>query len=695
MDKLFKAITHHKKTVITLFGVAAIICVILSKTVSVNYDMMDYLPDSAASTKALDVMKQEYEGGIPNARIMVPDVTIPEALDYKEKLAEINGVEEVTWLDDVTSLEIPLDVIGSDTVEDYYKDNCALFTITIEEEKQIEAVQAIRDLIGEEGSMTGSAVNTAISTSSTTEEVQKIILFVVPICFIILLLTTSAWFEPVLFMVTIGIAILLNKGTDAIFGEISFVTNAAGSILQLAVSMDYSIFLLHRFAEFREMGMETEEAMIKALSKSIGSIASSGLTTVIGFAALILMRFKIGPDMGIVMAKGIVFSLITVIILLPALALCSYKIIDKTHHKSFMPSFQKFAAFVNKVKIPMLIITVIMVIPCYLAQQNNKFYYGSSNIFGEENTQVGKDRVKIESIFGKSNQMVLLVPKGDFATETKLSNALHEVPQVNTILSYVDNAGAEVPTEYLDEEIVNKLLSEHYSRMVISVATDYEGEESFAVVEKIREIAHKYYKDDYLLAGDSVNTYDMMEVVTQDTVVVNGIAIGAILLILIVTFRSLLLPIILVVVIETGIWINLAVPYFSDYSLFYIAYLIISSIQLGATVDYAILLTNRYMDVRREQHKKKAIIETLSTTSVSILTSASILTISGFVLGYISTNRVLSQLGILIGRGAILSTVLVLFVLPASLYLFDFAVERKINKERKANIIQVEGKSSV
>lgn len=695
MDKLFKTITHHKKTVITLFGVAAIICAILSKTVSVNYDMMDYLPDSAASTKALDVMEQEYEGGIPNARIMVPDVTIPEALDYKEKLAEINGVEEVTWLDDITSLEIPLDVIGSETVEDYYKDNCALFTITIEEEKQIEAVQAIRDLIGEEGSMTGSAVNTAISTSSTTEEVQKIILFVVPICFIILLLTTSSWFEPVLFMVTIGIAILLNKGTDAIFGEISFVTNAAGSILQLAVSMDYSIFLLHRFAEFREMGMETEEAMIKALSKSIGSIASSGLTTVIGFAALILMRFKIGPDMGIVMAKGIVFSLITVIILLPALALCSYKIIDKTHHKSFMPSFQKFAAFVNKVKIPMLIITVIMVIPCYLAQQNNKFYYGSSNIFGEENTQVGKDRVKIESIFGKSNQMVLLVPKGDFATETKLSNALHEVPQVNTILSYVDNAGAEVPIEYLDEEIVNKLLSEHYSRMVISVATDYEGEESFAVVEKIREIAHKYYKDDYLLAGDSVNTYDMMEVVTQDTVVVNGIAIGAILLILIVTFRSLLLPIILVVVIETGIWINLAVPYFSDYSLFYIAYLIISSIQLGATVDYAILLTNRYMDVRREQHKKKAIIETLSTTSVSILTSASILTISGFVLGYISTNRVLSQLGILIGRGAILSTILVLFVLPASLYLFDFAVERKINKERKANIIQVEGKSSV
>ena len=336
-----------------------------------------------------------------------------------------------------------------------------------------------------------------------------------------------------------------------------------------------------------------------------------------------------------------------------------------------------------------------MLIPCYLAQQNNKFYYGSSNIFGEENTQVGKDRVKIESIFGKSNQMVLLVPKGDFATETKLSNALHELPQVNTILSYVDNAGAEVPTEYLDEEIVNKLISEHYSRMVISVATDYEGEESFAVVEKIRGIAHKYYKDNYLLAGDSVNTYDMMEVVTQDTVVVNGIAIGAILLILIVTFRSLLLPIILVAVIETGIWINLAVPYFSEYSLFYIAYLIISSIQLGATVDYAILLTNRYMEVRREHQKKKAIIETLSTTSVSILTSASILTISGFILGYISTNQVLSQLGVLIGRGAILSTVLVLFVLPASLYLFDFAVERKIKRERKADIVQVEEKNSV
>lgn len=686
MEKLFKAMTSHKKTIVVLFSLAVIVCGILAQSVSVNYNMMDYLPDSVKSTKSLDVMEVEFEGGIPSARAMTGEVSIPEALLIKEQLLQIDGITDVTWLDDVASIEVPLDVLDTDIVEEYYKDNRALFSITLEREKEISAIHQIKEIIGETGAMDGSSVDTVAATETTGKEVKKIILFVVPLCFIILLLTTSSWFEPVLFMLTIGVAIILNNGTNLIFGEISFVTNASSSILQLAVSMDYSIFLLHRFAEYRKKGYDVQEAMVKGLTKSVNSILSSGLTTVIGFAALILMRFKIGPDMGLVMAKGILFSLISVIILLPVLSLISYKLIDKTHHMSFMPSFQGLSKLIYKIRIPVLLLFFIVLVPAYLAGQKNSFYYGSSQIFSGQETQVGKERSQIEHIFGKSNKMVLMVPKGDFATETLLSNTLQELPEVNNILSYVDNAGAEVPVEYLDEAVAKKLLSEHYSRMVITVNTEMEGEKSFALVEQVREIANTYYGSEYYLAGDSVNTYDMMTTVTEDNKRVNFIAIGSVLLVLIFAFRSLLLPIVLVLAIETSIWLNLSVPYFSSEHIFYIAYLIISSIQLGATVDYAILFANRYQELREQYKKKEALLKTLESTLVSILTSASILTLSGFLLGFISTNKVLSQLGILIGRGALFSTFIVLLVLPAMLYTADrFLLKRKSKKVEKSN----------
>ena len=277
--------------------------------------------------------------------------------------------------------------------------------------------------------------------------------------------------------------------------------------------------------------------------------------------------------------------------------------------------------------------------------------------------------------FGKSNTLVLMVPRGDFATETKLSNELKEIKEVSSIISYVDNAGAEVPTEYVNESILSKLLSDNYSRMVITVSTDFEGDVAFNTVEEIREIAKKYYSDKYYLAGESVSTYDLMDTVTADNVRVNAIAIGAIFIVLLIAFKSLLIPIILVLAIETAIWINLGIPYFAGNNLHYIAYLIISSVQLGATVDYAILLSNRYMEYRREVNKKEALLNTVSSVSLSIITSATILTLAGLLLGVISTHGIISQLGSLIAKGTILSTVIVLFVIPGLLYLLDKPIQ--------------------
>lgn len=675
MRKLYESIVNHKKTVIVAFVMAMIVSAVCSTMVNVNYDINDYLPDGTASTVALDTMNEEYDMSIPNARVMVSNLTVAQALEMKQKLSEIEGVEDVTWLDDVIDTDIPLETADKDTVENYYKDNKALFTVTINEHTRIETVNAIRDLIGDDNSMAGAAINTAIAAQATNKEVKNIIFLVIPICLAVLFLTSSSWIEPILLLGSIGVAILLNKGSNLMFGTISFVTNAAGGVLQLAVSMDYSIFLLHRFQEMREEGQAPKEAMINALCKSTGSILSSGLTTVIGFAALILMRFKIGPDMGLAMAKAIFLSLITVFVLFPVVLLYCYPLIDKTKHKSFLPDFGKFGQFVTKLMVPAVLVFVLFIIPCNLGQKENFFSYGSSQIFSTD-TQIGRDTKIIEDTFGKSNNLVLMVPKGDLEKETELSKKLHDMPEVTSILSYVDNAGAEVPMDYVDNETLSKLISDNYSRLVLTVDADFEGEKTFNLIEEIRSLAKSYYGDKYLLAGESASTYDLMDTITKDNDRVNLIAIGAVFVVLLLSMKSITIPVILVLAIETAIWINLSVPYFTNDFVFYIAYLIISSVQLGATVDYAILLTSRYMEVRETASKKKTIVETLRSTTVSIMTSASILTIAGLLLWKISTHGILSQLGHLLARGTALSTLIVLFVIPGMLYVFDGLIQK-------------------
>ena len=676
LTKFYRHIVNHTKTIIGIFLILFALCAFCKQFVAVNYDMNDYLPPESASTRALDLMEQEYDGGIPNARVMVQNVSVPEALKYKEKLLAVDGVSDVTWLDDVASVTVPLETLDSDTVETYYKDGNALFSVTIDEDKRIAAVNALRDIIGDDNAMTGSAVTTAVATTSTVSEITTIAIFAVAFVLFALILTTTSFAEPFLVLAGLGIAIIINAGSNLMFGEISFVTNAAGNILQLAVSLDYSVFLLHRFAECRQNSSDPKEAMVQALTMSTTSILSSGLTTVIGFLALCLMQFQIGPDLGLALAKGVAISLITVFTFMPALILRTYKLIDKSEHPSFMPSFRGFGRFVSHIMIPMVIIFAILIAPCYLASNANSFYYGASHIFGNA-TKLGADTEKIETAFGKRDTYVLIVPKDSTATQVELSNTLHDIPQIKSILSYVDTVGETIPEQYLDEGTLSKLNSNNYTRMVLTVDTDYEGNETFSLVEEIRDTAEDYYPGEWYLAGEGVSTYDLMYTVTSDMVKVNLVAIGAVFLVLLLTMKSLILPVILVLSIETAVWINLAIPYFSDQTIFYIAYLIISSIQLGATVDYAILFTDRYKEMRQTYPKKEAIVRTISAVSVSILTSASVLTVVGFLLGIFSTHGLLSQLGYFLGKGTLCSLTIVLFVLPGLLSLFDRLIVRK------------------
>lgn len=676
MEKVYRWIVDHQKSILIVFLVSSLISLFFVPQVQVNYDMNDYLPADSPSTVALSLMEEEFEGGVPNARIMIEDLSVLEALAYKENIQAIDGVIDVLWLDDAVNITEPLEIQDQATVESYYQEENALYTVTIDEEKGIEAVDALTEMVGEDGYLEGTAVNTAIAAESTVDEISKIVLVTIPIVLVILLITTNSWFEPIVLLLTIGVSILLNAGSNIIFGTVSFVTNGAGNILLLAVSLDYSVFLLHRFEDNRNLGLEPKEAMVQALKQSTGSIMASGLTTGISFAALILMRFKIGSDLGLALAKGIILSLLTVFILLPVFVLKTYKLLEKTRHKPLLPEFRKFGKVVSRGMIPLALVFSIAIMPSFLAQTKNSYYYGSEHIFGPE-TQLGQDGAQIDEQFGQSNTMVLMVPTGDRPKEMELSKELQAIPEVTDVISFVDTVGAEIPAAYLDDSLLSQLESEKYSRMVLTVQAEYEGEKAFDIVEEIREIADNYYPDEASLAGESASTYDLMDTITEDNLRVNIISVGAVFVVLTLTFKSLIIPFILVLSIETAVWINLSIPYFNDTTLFYFSYLIVGAIHLGATVDYAILLTSRYLENRELLQKKEAVIETISNVTVSVLTSGSAIVVVGSLLGYITTHGILMQLGSLLARGAMLSMLIVFFVLPGLLYVFDTPIQKR------------------
>lgn len=675
MKSFYSGVIRFRYGIMIFFFIAALLGVFCKKMVKVDYDMNDYLPESSPSTVALDVMDQEFGGAIPNARVMVKAKDKKEALDYKKSLENIDGVISVMWLDDALPVDLPFSMYPEQTLNTYYKDGYALFQVTIEEDKRTEVVPEIYELIGDENAATGSAISTALATATTLKEVRKISIIAVLFLVCVLVLTTTSWIEPLVVLIGLGVAILMNAGSNLIFGQISFVTNAAGNILQLAVSLDYSVFLIHRFDECRETAAP-EEAMQKALVLSTKSILSSGLTTVIGFLALVMMRFEIGSDLGLALAKGIAISLLTVFLFMPGLILVSFKWMDKTRHKVFMPSFQKLGKFISKTKYLAGIIFICLIIPSYIASNSNTYYYGASHIFGSE-TRLGKDTAKIEKIFGKNDNYVLMVPKDDTVTETQLLDELENMNKIKSITALHAMIGPAVPASSVPDTLLKKLQSENYDRIVLNVDAEYEGEATFELVEKIRETAEKYYQDKFYLAGEGVSTYDLMDTITDDMVKVNLLAIGAVFIVLLFTMRSVILPVILVLTIETAIWMNLSIPYIKGQSIFYIAYLLISSIQLGATVDYAILFTERYKENRQKLNKQESIVETVSNVTVSVFTSGLTLTVVGFLLGMIATHGLLSQLGYFLGRGTIFSMIAVLFVLPCFLYVADGIFVRK------------------
>ncbi|WP_040195526.1 efflux RND transporter permease subunit [Candidatus Soleaferrea massiliensis] len=674
MQKASEWILRHRKLVLILFAAVTGLSTLLCLGTRINFSLIDYLPADAPSTKALQVMEEEFTQPAPNARVYLPDVSIPQALSYKERLSSLEGVGGVSWLDDVLDLKQPLETADQSIVEAYYKDSGALLSLSADEGDAVRVVHQIREIIGEEGAVSGELVNTANAQETTFSSMAVILALLIPIVLLILLLTSRSWFEPVLFLCTIGCSILINMGTNLFLGETSFITFSVGPILQLAVSMDYAIFLLNSFARHRTQTDDSLKAMTLAMKESFSAVLASALTTILGFLVLVLMRFKIGPDLGIVLAKGILLSLVSVMIFLPALTICCQKLLDKTRHRSFVPKMGKLGKGIFRIRIPALILICLLIVPCFLAQQKNDFTYGNAEL--SMATRAGQDTQRIDGTFGQSVQIVVMVPRGSFGKERALAAAFETLPAVRSVISYAGTIGTTIPEEFLPSDTLSQMVSEHYSRMILDADTPTEGPQAFALVEDVRKLAADTYGGDALLCGVSVNNYDMRDTVTADNFVVSTLAIIAIGLVLLLTFRSLSIPLLLLLTIETSIWINLSVPYFTGDPICYIGFLVINTVQLGATVDYAILFTQHYLRLRRTLPKRETVVETVRQTAASILTSAMILTAAGAAIGICSDQQVVSELGVLLGRGAALSAVMVLLVLPALLCLLDRVVEK-------------------
>ncbi|WP_239582819.1 efflux RND transporter permease subunit [Bacillus tianshenii] len=640
--------------------------------------MVDYLPDDAQSTRAMEVMEEEFTGAVPNTRVLIPGVSIQEALSFKEQLEAIDGVGDVLWLDDVVDLKTPLEMADSKMVETYYKDGNALFSISVRSGDEVAITDSIYELIGEEGAIAGEAINTATSQKMAGNESMYATLLLVPIIILILVLSTTSWVEPVFFLTAIGVSVLINLGTNIFIGEVSFVTQSVAPILQLAVSLDYAVFLLHSFSDYRKKTDNPEEAMELAMKKSFPAITASAATTFFGFIALTFMNFEIGADLGLNLVKGIVLSFVSVMVFLPALTLYFYKWMDKTKHRSFVPSFKGIGNIVLKFKVPSLILVFALLIPAFMAQSNTAFTYG----FGEipEDTRSGRDFKLINETFGEKTPLVLLVPKGNVAKEEELVADLEALDYVTSVIAYVNTVDAVIPPEYLEKSITDEFYSENYARIVINTNQGTEGDIPFSIVEKVEKAAADYYGKDALALGESVTLFDIKNTVTKDNMLVNILTVVTIAIVLLVGFRSISIPVVLLVTIQSAVWINLSIPYFTETSLVFVGYLIISTVQLAATVDYGILFTEAYQHHRKEMSAVKAMVKTLDEKTFSISISAGILSSVGFILWITSSNPIVGAIGLLLGRGTLLSFVMVLFFLPALLLVADRLIKKTTYK---------------
>ena len=674
--KFGKWITRHKALVLILAFLLMVPAIIGYVSTRINYDLLSYLPDSLETVSGQDTMVDEFGMGA-FSMIVVEDMENKDVVALKEKLEKVEHVEDILWYDDAMDITVPKEMLPEKLQEALFNGNAtmmiALFDDTTSADSTMDAISEMREIVKKQAFISGmSGVVTDIKNLALAEMPVYVVVAAV-LALVILLLTMDSLVTPFIFLLGIGMAIIYNMGSNIIFGEISYITQALTAILQLGVTMDYSIFLLESY-EANKVRYEGDKnrAMAHAISNTFTSVTSSSITTIAGFAALCFMTFKLGMDLGLVMAKGVILGVVVCLTVLPALILCFDKAIDKTSHRNLIPKMDGLSKGIVKGWPVVLILFVVLIGPAIYGNSNYEIYYDIAGALPQSLDSAVANK-KLEEKFNMNNTHVLLMKNGMSAKEK--SSMLKEVEQVEGVkwaLGIDSFKGASIPDSMISKKLESKLKSDQYE--IAFVCSDYKTatDEVNAQIASINDIVKKYSKDSMVI-GEAPLTKDLQDVTDIDLVNVNYVSVIAIFLIILLTFKSLLIPVILVLVIEFAIFLNMSVPYYTNESLPFVASIVIGTIQLGATVDYAILMTSRYHKERvvRKKSKKEAIDIAHRTSIKSILISGMCLFASTFGVTVSSSIDMIKSICTLLSRGAIISTVVVILVLPAMLTVFD------------------------
>ena len=594
----------------------------------------------------------------------------------KEKIEKVDHVCDVLWYDTLADVSLPKEVLPDDIYDFFNTDNSTMMAVFFDEatsaDGSLEAVKEIRSIAGEQCFVSGMSSVVEDIKDLTMQEAPMYVVIAVILTSIILALTMDSFLIPLFFMLSVGMAIIYNMGTNFIQGEISFITEALAAVLQLAVTIDYSIFLWHSYKEEKEKHPgDNKEAMAVAIGKTITSVVSSSITTVAGFLALCFMSYELGMDMGIVMAKGVVIGVICCITVLPSMILVFDKALEKTMHKDLVPSLEKPSKFIIKHHAAFIVLFIVVLIPAVYGQINTNVYYNLTDTLPKDLNSVIAN-TKLDEEYNMATTHMLLV---DADMEPKEVNSmLDEMGKVDGVsfsMSLDTLIGPSIPREIVPESVTKILKSDKWQLMLIGSEYKVASDEENAQIDELSKILKSYDKDGMLI-GEAAATKDLIDITDHDFKVVNIVSIAAIFIIILIALRSVSLPIILVAVIEFAITVNMGVPCFTNTTIPFIASVVIGTIQLGATVDYAILMTTRYKTERNAgKDKHEAVTIALTTSMKSIMVSALGFFASTFGVGVYSSVDMISQLCTLMSRGAIISMITVICILPSMLMLFD------------------------
>ncbi len=693
MHKIGKAICKYRKIILAIALLLLIPALIGMKATKINYDILVYLPSDVETIQGENILSNDFNMGAFSV-IILEDMQTKDILKLEDKIKEVPNVEKVISIADVIGTSIPTEMLPDKLKDKIYKDNSTIMLVTFKDQisadSTMEAVETLRDITDERCKISGMTSTVLDTRNLSNSEIAIYVVIAVILCLIVLEIALDSYIAPILLLLNIGIAILYNMGTNIFLGEISYITKAISAVLQLGVTMDFAIFLYHSYMQEKENFESNEDAMASAIHKTLLSVVGSSLTTIAGFLALCSMNLTLGRDIGIVMAKGVFCGVVCVLTVLPAMILNLNGLIEKTKHKEILPKFEGVKNFVVKhYKAIILVFIVLLPIAFYGYSHTENYYNLDKSLPKTLDSVIANTELKEK--FNMVSMELLLVDKDlPDSTVNKMLDEIEELDGIEWALGFSKVSSLGIPREMIPEEAIDVFQNDEYQMIIINSNYEMATNELNAQVTKVNEIIKKY-DENAILAGEGPLMKDLVEISDHDFNSVNSVSIVIIFIIMIVVLKSISLPVILIIVIEFAIFINMGIPYYTNTILPFIASIVIGTIQLGATIDYAILITNKYITSRKDGiDKKAAVSEALGTSIGSILISGLCFFGATFGVGAYSKIEMIGSLCTLMSRGAIVSVFCVVLILPSLLMAFDKLICKTTMGMKKKGLINNE-----